>query len=121
MKVSCDSCVAVVINGVACHEDRCGGVFTFTSRGRSYSKWLVWSLDVWGNKRDGFEVNDRSKRGFIIAEEFADDRKIIRALKRGGFLYNRSHYSSFSIDGDDRSLHIYWTKTDEPLLQLERE
>lgn len=29
------------------------------------TKWQVWTYDVWGNKKDGYDVNDRYKRGEI--------------------------------------------------------
>ena len=28
-------------------------------------RYQVWTYDVWGNARDGFEVNDRSKGGTV--------------------------------------------------------
>jgi hypothetical protein len=29
------------------------------------TKWQLWTYDVWGNRRDGYEVNDRYNRGTI--------------------------------------------------------
>lgn len=28
-------------------------------------RYTLWTYDVWGNARDGFEVNDRFKRGTV--------------------------------------------------------
>ena len=76
MKVSCDCCEAVVINGKPCHEARCPGHFTFTPKrkgAKPLAKWRVWSLDVWGNQQDGFEINDRRENGSFYVPIDASD------------------------------------------------
>lgn len=117
--IKCERCNAAVINGVACHEQGCTGHLVFTKGLKSYNKWTVWSLDVWGNHKDGYEVNDRSKRGSVLIPVDSSDRAILRILKLANHLNKNSKYASFRTDGDDSIINIDWNKTGEPLLTLE--
>lgn len=77
----------------------------------------VWSLDVWGNLREGFEVNDRSKLGIIMIEENDSDKKIIQRLKTANYLHKFSKDKSFLVDGDELRFDIEFKN--KPVLQLE--
>ena len=79
-----------------------------------------FGLDVLGNNKEGFEVNDRSHRGDILIPLDASDKDIIRALKKSGMLYNRMRTKSFRIDGDDVVMYVNLRNTTEPLFELER-
>lgn len=81
--------------------------------------WRVYSLDVWGNQRDGFEVNDRCNVGTIELPEDATDKQIIRAMVEQGYL--RSSRFHFAIDGDDMMMDIDHEPTGRPLYSLERD
>lgn len=122
-RVSCDSCSASVIDNRAVHEAGClTGLLTFKANGKTYGRWKVWALDVWGNERDGFEVNDRSCLGSVMIPENATDATIIKALKKRGWIGANKRFGSFTIDGGDgRTGYINWRKNDEPLFELERE
>lgn len=65
----------------------------------------VWTLDVWGNAADGFDVNDRSKAGTIEIDPGADDAAFVDALIRGGFL-NESARGRVELDGDDCMIRV---------------
>ena len=67
--------------------------------------WDVWTLDVWGNAADGWDVNDRSKVGTIEAPADADDSAIVDALIGAGFLapYARGRVE---LDGDDTMIRV---------------
>jgi hypothetical protein len=119
-KTKCESCNAVSINGQACHETGCYGVLIYSKNGRQYARFKVYSLDVWGNKRDGFEVNDRSQCGSVMVPIDLNDRDIVKALKNNDLLAKRVHVKSFRIDGDEHGLNIDASKTSEPIYQLER-
>jgi len=55
----------------------------------------VYSLDVWGNKIDGFEINNIFDTGlFIESEEFPSFDNIIKILKKSEFLKKRYHFTS---------------------------
>jgi hypothetical protein len=90
------------------------------NRNKTYALYKVYSLDVWGNAREGFEVNDRSGAGQVTVL-LDDDKALIKALKKAGLLNPKAHFKSFDIDGDDRTVMVDWNKTSEPLYQLERQ
>lgn len=82
------------------------------------AKWTVWSLDVWGNDEDGYEVNDRSRCGEIEFDaDTAKDQDINDALVAGGFI---CACNALNIDGDDGMLFVD-TADGKPLYQLTRE
>lgn len=43
-------------------------------------KYKVWCLDVWGNKEDGYTVNDRHEIGEIELSEVPEDDEILNTL-----------------------------------------
>lgn len=121
MKVKRDNCNITVINGHACHEQGCYGIKKFIRRGKTYNHALVYSLDVWGNVKDGFEVNDRSLRERLYIKENASNDDIIRDLKKAGLINSKCHFKSFRTGGDEKMIFVDWNKTGEPLYQLEIE
>ena len=120
-RYKCDSCQSAIINGKPCHESGCNGSFVLTNRNRKFEQFRVWTLDVWGNKRDGFEVNDRSERGRVVLPIDSTDRQIIGTLKQRGYLRKGLHVNSFEIEWDENGYSIDWKNSSEPLLQLERQ
>jgi len=118
-KIKCDSCQSTAINGIACHENGCTGLMTYQYRGKTYIKYAVYSLDVWGNTREGFEVNNRSKCASVMIPYDSNDKQIIRALKQNGLLNSKCRFNSFKIDGDQGLLMVDARKTSEPIYQLE--
>jgi hypothetical protein len=46
----------------------------------------VWSLDVWGDKEDGYIVNDRSKIGTVELSDEADKAEILLVMHNAGFI-----------------------------------
>ena len=49
-------------------------------------KYKVWNLDVWGNKKEGYWINDRHELGEIELPETPEDMEILTALDEGGFI-----------------------------------
>jgi len=63
--------------------------------------YKVISLDVWGNQREGFEVNAAYYTGLEVdLPEYATDEEIIQQLKSVGYLKKGLHTKSFQIDGE---------------------
>ena len=85
------------------------------------AKWRVFSLDVWGNANDGYEVNDRSGVGTIQLPEEFTDAQLIRALKDAGIVRKTIRMSQVAIDGDDTWISIDDAKDGMPVFQLERQ
>ena len=87
----------------------------------------VWRYDVWGNERDGFEVNDRNC--FVREAEFPaktisagdDDKSLLKWLKDIGFIKKGIHLSSINFDGDDTTIYIEQSKNGYPIGCIEIE
>ena len=65
--------------------------------------YKIKSYDVWGNKTDGYEVNDVFHTGLEIElseQDCYNDRTIIKKLKDIGFLKKGLHTKSFEITGE---------------------
>lgn len=79
---------------------------TFHQRKEVGEKWEVWSIDCWGNARDGYDMNDRSECGYIMLPKEFSDRQVLEALKEYGYLKKTLKMSSIEIDGDDTIMYI---------------
>lgn len=119
MKVKCNNCTIAVINNVPCHEQGCHGTTIYIRNGRESIEFKVYGLDVWGNAKDGFEVNDRHCVGSIVIPVNSENKDIIKALKANNLLRKGCHVRSFCIDGDDHSMTINATRDGEPIYDLE--
>ncbi len=62
--------------------------------------WSVWSYDVWGNKRDGYEVNNRSRIDRIEGPDDPSDKQALRMAKDGGLPNPGVRLKSLVLDGD---------------------
>ena len=65
----------------------------------------IISYDVWGNPTEGFHVNDAWSTGIFIEISDKDlgqwnSDKIIKKLKKAGYLKKTLRYSSFEVNGD---------------------
>lgn len=69
--------------------------------------YKIYSLDVLGNSKSGYEVNDLCYSGLTIElpENFTD-KQLIKAMKEAGFINVKCQFKSFSIDGDDMTLWV---------------
>jgi hypothetical protein len=69
--------------------------------------YKIYSLDVWGSNKIGYEVNDLSFSGLTIelSNDFTD-RELIKSMKEVGYLNNKLHFKSLVIDGEKQTLWI---------------
>jgi len=82
-------------------------------------KFVVYTYDVWGNRKDGYEVNDVCASGIEINLRRTDNKSIINTLKKEDYIRKCLHVSSFSITGEDyHTLYIYYK--DYPVCELKR-
>ena len=59
--------------------------------------------DVWGNSKDGFEVNNAyvTEKDIVLSDDCLKSNKaLIAALKRLGFIKRGTHSKSISIEGE---------------------
>ena len=67
----------------------------------------VIAYDIWGNKKDGWEVNNAFKIGEVDLSQVDKDKEITKRLKKAGFINSKVRYSSVEIEGDhDYSLFV---------------
>ena len=83
-------------------------------------KCSVWSYDVLGNARDGYEVNDRARIATIeIRKKFDTDAYVLRLAKMARLLKSTVRLSQIAIDGDDMTAYIEDRKDGYPIGELE--
>ena len=67
----------------------------------------VKNYDVWGNFKDGFEVNNVYSFGeYSDYPDFTEDISIIRFAKSIGLCNKYLKNHRFEIDGDDQTMYI---------------
>ena len=94
---------------------------TFTFRGRKFMRYEVIELDVWGNAREGFEVNAMYHTGvYITVPEDFTDRDVILALKRADAVKRGVHHKSIEIEdfSEGRMICINDARNGKPVYQL---
>lgn len=88
-------------------------------------KYQLWTYELWGNPKDGFEVNDRRKQCVVELPDDATDKQIKRALYDCGIFSRGIMGARLQIDGEsDYTLYINHTAQSvggyKPLCELER-
>lgn len=80
--------------------------------------WKVYTLDVWGNPSEGYEVNDRSKVGTIETSDEATDAEIWANLIEAGIAKGSISHADFDWL-DESYLCINDKRDGMPVFQLE--
>jgi len=63
--------------------------------------YKIIDYDVWGNNKDGYEVNAAHYTGCEVTfDDSATNRQIVTALKACGYLRKGLHWRSLKIDGE---------------------
>lgn len=80
--------------------------------------YKLYAYDVWGNEKEGYEVNNVYSAlvgtnlfdAVSVEVELppdASDRDIIKSIKDSGWLNKKLHYKSFEVEGDfDYTLYL---------------
>lgn len=85
-------------------------------------RFTVHALDVTGNKRSGFEVNDvYPSQGKIDVRGEVTKEKVVRALKRGGLIKKGIHMTSVALDEQGDDVYVTHAKNGKPELLLRAE
>ena len=83
-------------------------------------KYQIATLDVWGNEKDGFEVNNvyKTSDSILLKEDFSN-KDVMKALKKEGFLkkYCQERWLNFECS-DYSFICIESARTGEPLYYL---
>lgn len=100
MKAKCDQCAICCINGIPCHETGCYNTTTFEdSFKRLWVKFEVQTLDVWGNAKEGYEINDVRNTGEVITVPLDFEVKhLVKQLKKLERIGKAYQFRSFDYD-----------------------
>lgn len=79
---------------------------------------VVDYFDVWGNPKDGFEVNNLATVGEIEVKDYTDTKEIIQALKELGFLAKHVRTNMFEVLNDYEFIEFF-RKNGKPVFRLE--
>lgn len=81
---------------------------------------VVDYFDVWGNKKDGFEVNNLATVGEITVKDYTDTKEIIQALKAIDYLASHCRTNMFDV-WNDYDMIEFNHKNGRPMFRLERQ
>jgi hypothetical protein len=82
-------------------------------RPKGPSTWMLYTYDVWGNRRDGYEVNDTYTSGEVSSPLLQPSDSWLAGLCG---LRN----DQVDIDGDDNYITVNRRSDGKPLCHLER-
>ncbi len=84
------------------------------------TRYRLISYDVWGNEKDGYEVNQAfTTSEYYELDDNADHTGIIKALRKQGCLKKGVRAKLIEIDGDDKT--IYFSYKGRPEFELRKE
>jgi hypothetical protein len=80
------------------------------------------TYDVWGNARDGYEVNDTYRTSMTVTlPSDATDAEVIKGINAAKILSKRATPKNIRIDGDEDTIYIERAKDGYPIGVLHRE
>ena len=82
-------------------------------------KWQIADLDVWGNPKDSYEVNNVFRLDIYIdlPADF-NKRDVIKALKQAGYLKKHVQHRQITMDGSEDFIYLEQTKNGCPVCYL---
>ena len=81
---------------------------------------LVNDFDVWGNAKDGWDINDcRIEEENIMIDDFATDKEVVTMLKDKGYL-TTNDMRKITVEEYGTDIMIYERKGMKPLYELRR-
>jgi hypothetical protein len=83
--------------------------------------YRLYTYDVWGNEKDGYEVNDCFKTSEVYEiDNDLSDKDLIKSLKTQGLIKKGIHAKSITIDGEpDYTFYFEYKGRPEFELRLE--
>lgn len=81
---------------------------------------LINYFDVWGNKKDGWEVNNMCTESEFELHEDVTDKEILQSLKNVGFMKTTTRMTQLVFeDLHDFGVEIYQKKDMQPICRVE--
>ena len=86
-------------------------------------KVSIVSYDVWGNAKDGYEVNDSYYvvRDVEFDGDWDNDRDLVKFLKEQDYLAKHVKVSNLEVDGDEFCAYINRKKDSYPICEIRNE
>jgi hypothetical protein len=85
-------------------------------------RYRWYSYDVWGNKKDGYEVNQVFRTSEVVEVPniaAVNDSSLIKYLKKVGFFKKNLKAILFDIDGDEEVIYFSYKGKPEGELRAE--
>jgi len=81
-----------------------------------------YEYDVWGNRRDGYQVNDvfRTPEVYMVDPDWSDP-ELIRELRKQNFFKKGVRSNLIEIDGDEEKIYFDYKGRPEGELRREEE
>jgi hypothetical protein len=82
----------------------------------------LFTYDVWGNARDGYEVNDRHglRRDVTISHQTFNSDSALKKWIKTNFHFKRNvRLSSIHLDGDERTVYITGGRDEYPIGEIQ--
>jgi hypothetical protein len=76
-------------------------------------------FDVWGNKKDGFEINNMCSEGFIEVDENNIQKSTLQELKKMDFLKKHVRLNQFHVEDSYPFYEFYQKKDNQPVFRIE--
>jgi hypothetical protein len=90
---------------------------TGESKGRPF-RWVYY--DVWGNKKDGYEVNQAFRSNDVVMiPDGISDKSLTTYLKKQGFFKSSVRSNLVEYDGDEYTIYITYKGKPEGELRAE--
>ena len=86
---------------------------------KDYSLFNVFQIESWGNKKDGFDANNRYHIMDVIVRDDANHREIMQGMKRVKLLKKYVRMNMLTITDDNEGLIFIESRYGEPLFTLE--
>ena len=81
-------------------------------------RYEIINLDVWGNEKDGYEVNDAHYTGeFVEIEDINNDSEILKAVEF--FLIDPKNNCYVDNISSETNIYINDNRDDLPLIELQ--
>lgn len=73
-------------------------------------KWRWYEYDVWGNKKDGYDVNQvfRTSEIFEFTDNIDDAKSLLRYLRKVGWLKKGVRSKLLDIDWHEHEFYIMY-------------
>ena len=88
------------------------------------STWKLYSHDLWGNEKDGYEINDYYFQSDVELPgdkiDWPDEDDIIEVLKSDGWIKKGIHKKSIEVEMHEDDIYITDLRTHRPEYTLRR-